>query len=255
MFLQFLVKQAVEMSFITLHNQNIDPVIWQDGRLCLFIINSQVDIWQIDVNSQLPNLKKQKEILHPDEIMRANKYLRDADRNRFIVSRSTLRNILGKYTGQEPTAIEFKLGNTRKPYIDFPLHFNLSDSGDRVIIAIAGYEVGVDVEFIKPDFSYDSIISSHFNAQEIEYIKETDSANRFFKLWTRKEAILKATGIGLTEDLVSITSLDGMNRMDGELLSTKSDWLLNTLMPDENYLVTIASNPVIEKYYFYNYQL
>jgi 4'-phosphopantetheinyl transferase len=243
------------MSLITLHNKNIGSITWQHMHACPYSVHNRVDIWQINVNAHLTNIETLKEILNPSELSRASKYLRDADRNRFIVSRNGLRNILGQYTGKKPLDIEFKSGSNQKPYIDFPIHFNLSDSAENIIIAIAGSEIGVDVEFIKPDFSYDSIINSHFNAKVIEYIKETDSPNRFFTLWTRKESILKATGVGLIEHLNSINALDGVKTIDGDLLSTRNNWLLSTFMLNENYPVTIAADPLVKNFHFYNYQL
>lgn len=243
------------MGLITLNNKLIDDVHWGESTFCPYLVNEQIDVWRINVTANLPYLGFFKSILNASELRRAEKYLRDSDRNRFIISRGALRNILGKYLKQLPGNIEFKLGENQKPYVDFGIHYNLSDSADWIVIAIAGSEIGVDVEYVKPDFSFESILKSHFNANEIEYINQADSSNRFFKLWTRKEAILKASGAGLTEYLTSITALDGMRTMDDDLLSTGHDWLLSTFMLKENYPVTIAADPLVEKYYFYEYKL
>jgi len=243
------------MGLITLNNKLIDDVHWVESGLCPYHVDKQIDVWRINVTDNILYLESFNSILNASEQTRAEKYLRDAGRNRFIISRGALRNILGKYLKQLPNTIEFKLGANQKPYVESSLHYNLSDSADWIVIAVAGSEIGVDVEFVKPDFSFDSILQSHFNTKEIEYIKQADSPNRFFKLWTRKEAILKATGVGLTEYLTSITALDGMHTLDGEKLYTKRNWLLSTFMLAENYPVTIAANLSLKEYYFYNFRL
>jgi len=243
------------MALITLHNKNIGPVTWEDAVSCSFNIDDQVDIWRVGVSVNLSHIDRMSQVLNPAETNRAARYLRDTDRNRFITSRSALRQILGSYLKQSPAAIEFKLGDNQKPYIDSPIRFNLSDSGDWILVAIAKTEIGIDVEYIKPGFTYEGIIDTHFNAREAEYIEAGDKHNRFFKLWTRKEAILKATGVGLTEHLRSITALDGIFSLDGELLSTHNNWELNTFILADNYPATIAAVPSTVGFNFYNYQL
>ena len=83
-----------------------------------------------------------------------------------------------------------------KPYMPgAEVQYNLSDSGDRILIAVSRQAVGIDVEYVKPKFYYDTILPLNFTQEEIDFISGGDSSNRFFMLWTRKEAILKATGI------------------------------------------------------------
>jgi len=240
------------MGLITLNNKDIDPVIWEDAKVCRFNLYKHVHIWRISVSSHLAHLENMLRVLNPGEIIRANKYLKELDRNRFIVSRSTLRHILAGYLKCAPESIEFKSGENEKPYLESPIRFNLSHSGDWIVIAVANTEVGIDVEYIKPHFNYEGILNSHFNEQEMNYINADDGLHRFFKFWTRKEAILKATGIGLTEYLMAITALDGIHKIDGDLLHTQTDWELNTFKTADNYPATIAAGLLIEKYYFYN---
>jgi 4'-phosphopantetheinyl transferase len=120
------------------------------------------------------------------------------------------------------------------------------------LIAVAKSEIGIDVEYIKPGFDYDGIIRSNFNGQEIAYIKAENNLARFFKLWTRKEAILKATGTGITEHLKAITALDGPQQIEGDLLNSKISWNISSFDLGENYPATIAANTAVEKYRFYN---
>lgn len=239
---------------ITTTNKWIENTIWQTAKNCQFYIQNNADIWQLSVNENLNQLDKLLTVLNTDEQTRASRYLRKQDHDRFIISRGTLRHILSKYLKTPPVDIQFKLTQNNKPVIDHPstqLHFNLSDSEDRILIAIANSPVGIDVELIKPKFEYEEILNYNFSDAEGAYIKEADSLKRFFILWTCKEAILKATGIGLTDDLKLIPSLDGIYETDGNLLSTNTNWQLNSFMIDENYISTIATDISVEKYNFF----
>ena len=98
------------------------------------------------------------------------------------------------------SALEIMRNAHGKPYFknipDF--HFNISHSGDFLAIAISNRDVGIDIEKIrKPDFR----ITKRFCSDEQAYITETDSINRFFEVWTKKEACLKYKGTGLSGGL------------------------------------------------------
>jgi len=243
------------MAEITLDISFLNTPVWQVCTNHKFVTRDDTaDIWRISVHKNLYPLDSLSTILHRDEIARANRYLRKEDHDRFIISRASLRHILSKYTGKEPEVIVFELEPNRKPYIPgADIQYNLSDSGDQILIAVARTPVGVDVEYIKPKFYYDTILPLNFNQAEINFINETDSSHRFYTLWTRKEAILKATGIGLTDRLKQIPSLDGKTMIDGELISTQSNWKLRSFMTSDDYMATIATNTEITNYNFYEF--
>ena len=245
------------MSSITLSNKYIGPVNWENKVLCDHDLGGHIDVWQIDINESLPHIDKLRAVLTPDEITRANKYLRSTSRDKFIVSRGSLRYILSGYLKCPPAGISFKLTGSNKPEIDCQpahnLHFNLSDSADRVIIAIATSPVGIDVELINPKFSYHAILNNNFSLDEAAYINFANSFKRFFLLWTRKEAILKATGIGLTDHLKIIPSLDGQYAIDGALLSTVNNWQLSSFEINGDYIATIATNVLKNNLRFWEY--
>lgn len=245
------------MSLITLINQHLDPVIWRKSVLCDFSLNNEIDIWQIDVSSNLSRIDDLLNILEPQEIIRANKYLKESSRNRFIISRGSLRSILSGYLKQPAESLRFRLAANNKPFIaDLgidELHFNLSDSADKILIAVARSPVGIDIELVKPNFRYHDILSNNFSIPEAEYIKLCDNHKRFFLLWTRKEAILKATGIGLTDHLKQIPSLNGEHLMDGNLLATNANWRLSSFEASGDYVATIAMDIPLCNLRFWDY--
>ena len=245
------------MSLITLSNKHISPVNWGNKIECDHDIENHIDVWQVDIDKQLPHVDKFHEVLTPDEITRANKYLKSTNRDKFIISRGSLRYILSGYLKCPPSDIRFKLTGSNKPEIDglsgLNLHFNLSDSADRVLIAIAASPVGIDVELINPKFSYHAILNNNFSTLEAAYINSAENFKRFFLLWTRKEAILKATGIGLTDHLKLIPSLDGQYAIESAVLSTANNWQLSSFEINGGYIATIATRVLKNDLVFWDF--
>jgi 4'-phosphopantetheinyl transferase len=124
-----------------------------------------------------------------DELSRSARLRFERDRRRFIVAHGVLRKLLGSYLGICPGELRFvrkEFGKPRlSPAFDGRLRFNLSHSADVALIAVArDAEVGVDVERIRalPELA--------------------DDPQAFLDGWTRNEAYVKATGLGLANDLV-----------------------------------------------------
>ncbi len=228
------------MAQIEINIQLSDAIIWHPGTECNFKPDDSVDIWRINIKGNQAYCPGLSTILLPDEVARANRYLQVKDRIRFMVSRIALRQIIGKYTGQPPEAVAFAIGENKKPFINgADLKYNISHSGDWVLIAVSNTAVGVDTEKIDPSFNYKTILEDNFSKKEIDYIGQ--SAKNFFLLWTRKEALTKATGQGLDENLKYIPCLDGIQYADGLSLLTDKNWLVNSFRVDEENWGTVVS--------------
>jgi 4'-phosphopantetheinyl transferase len=236
-----------QVKIINHYPENID---WMKASSCEYLINNHTDIWRINISSNIPIIDNLLPVLKPEEITRANRFFYARDKNRYIISHGAMRNILGKYLNQQPSLVEFEYGINEKPYInnEAGLHFNLSHSGDWALLAIANSEIGVDTELIKYDFDYKDIMDGYFGEDEINYINEDRSAERFFLLWTRKEAQIKATGKGLSDDIKLIPGLAGMHRN-----SNAEDWLINSFNLTEHYIASVAANPLTNEIKFWDF--
>ena len=93
----------------------------------------------------------------------------------------------------------------KKPYIKSKPYFNISHSGNFVAVVVDNKEVGIDIQKINED---NLKLMKFFNEKDQEYIKETDSVNRFFEIWSKKEAAIKLLGTGLTTPLKDVEILD-----------------------------------------------
>jgi len=168
-------------------------------------------VWLLDCRQPAVVLDKLFALLDGEERGRAKRYRFDADRNRYIVSRAALREVLAAYLHCAPGEIEFDLAEHGKPRLGerhaTPLRFNLSTSGDWAMLAVTlGREVGVDVERINSARADREIVSYYFapgELQALEAMAEGEWLQGFFNCWTRKEAFIKATGEGLSRPLDS----------------------------------------------------
>lgn len=240
---------------IKVTNHFLTGISWLDAAACDFSTGNHIDVWRITTYQRLPIISELLAILPQDELARANRFFQQKDRDRFIVSRWALRNIIAKYIGMPPADIVFEAGKNKKPHVksdSVNLHYNLSHSGGHILLAVAGSVLGADIEFINNDFKYSEVLADNFSANEIRYINEAEHTDRFFRLWTRKEAITKATAQGLDCDLRLLPALDGTHEAETGVIASDEDWVINSFAIDGQYAASVAHTPAIDKIAFYN---
>lgn len=167
-------------------------------------------MWRVRLE-QPPELQEQyQDLLDDDERARAARFHFDHHRRHFVVGRGFLRTLLGRYLDARPEEVCFSYGAYGKPLLDGAhresrLRFNASHSGDWAIYGfVLEHEIGVDVEYVKPDFASEGIAERFFSTREVEALNgvaEEEKPAAFFRCWTRKEAYIKAIGSGLSHPL------------------------------------------------------
>ncbi len=162
-----------------------------------------VHLWQVFVPDLLAQLPDFTLLLHENEMERARRFRFDPHRQRFIIAHGVLRRILSFYTAISPEHIDFTLGPRGKPYLKYntsDLQFNVSHSHDMVVYAITQQaEIGIDIEKIEPDFN-EEVAKRFFSEKEYAELMRLPESERipvFYRLWSGKEAIIKALGEGL----------------------------------------------------------
>jgi 4'-phosphopantetheinyl transferase len=165
-------------------------------------------------------------VISQDERERANRLVRDEDRAVWINTRAVLRGLLAGHFSIEPQAIVFGEGPHGKLELSEPasserLDFSVSHSGAVAVITVArDRRVGVDVERIQPDLSWEPISKKLFSAADVALIEDRPPAERrlaFFECWVRKESYLKGLGVGLRR------ALDGFSVPMGIAAGTVED--------------------------------
>jgi 4'-phosphopantetheinyl transferase len=152
-----------------------------------------------------------RRLLAPDELARAGRLRTDALREAFAVGRGRMRQILALAVGCPPAAISLGNDPGGKPRLDGPggsrLRFNVAHSGALMLCALTrDHAVGIDVESVSPDTEWAELAARYLAPEEqraIAALPPDARRDAFFACWTRKEAVLKATGEGLRRPLRS----------------------------------------------------
>jgi len=167
-----------------------------------------IDVWVIDLEASPVPTPGLDGLLSPVERDRARRYIFPTDAYRFRLCRAMLRAGLGWLLRKSPQAIEFKTGDHGKPHLSesSDVRFNVSHSSRLALIAFSRVgDVGVDVEEVREDIEALEIASANFSETEAARISAAttveDRARLFVRIWTRKEAIMKAAGIGIQDGL------------------------------------------------------
>jgi len=218
--------------------------------MALLQVDDELHVWFIDLKRHdSPHVFDG--MLSSEESLRAAKFVSERDRMRFVVAHSALRQILSLYLGVSPGSIVFEVGRYGKPALcgvpDTKIRFNLSHSGDVALCAVArACEVGVDIEQIQPTDIIGGVAGQFFSAEEQRLVAELDvdaQAEAFTRIWVRKEACLKAAGLGIGGDLTGFSvGLDD----PGVCVPTSDErgvvWALQELLAPGGYCAAVATS-------------
>lgn len=168
----------------------------------------QVDVWRISLDPPLDTVKHLESTISEEESQRAARFRFTVDRDRYIVAHGSLRYILSENLRCDPKRLHFSTNEYGKPALeDHKLDFNLSHSGDYALVAVTReYKVGVDVEIIRSDMEHEKLAKRFFSPNEVAELTTLPSdqiIRGFFNCWSRKEAYIKAQGLGLSLPLAS----------------------------------------------------
>ena len=167
-------------------------------------------IWSADLEPGAAAIDRFVPLLSADERQRAERFHFRRDAMRWIAARAILREILGACLGADPHGVAFAYGDKGKPALAAPagpldLQFSLAHSAHLGLYAVTvGCPVGVDVERVRPLSDMDRIAERSFSRQECAALRALPVSLRpagFFNCWTRKEAYIKAIGLGLSYPL------------------------------------------------------
>lgn len=211
----------------------------------------------VNFDSWFSNLKN---YISNDEKLRADKFYSDTDRKTYVLCHAILRIILSARLNIHPLEIPFIKGSNNKPGLpDNQAFFNISHTREAFAIAFSkDFNVGIDLEKIKHNLDIRSIIKSYFSIKEQNCIHSSKSEEMatFFKLWTRKEALLKAIGTGITVNLNRVdvsgrVNLIEMKSFDSMNVGTQlSEYYIYSLKQQEYYLsIAIPTKSPINFYH------
>ncbi len=177
----------------------------------LTLNNDEIHVWYFNF-SCFEEINKFKKLLSIDEKNKSQKFIFEKDKKEYTICRGVLRILLSKYLNIEPKKIMFNYNKYGKPSLNgnrSNIKFNVSHSKDMCTIAInQNNDIGIDIEFINPKVDTDDIVKDFFSEYEIKNyfnIEKKERLKMFYKIWTRKESLIKAYGMGLS---ISLDSFD-----------------------------------------------
>jgi 4'-phosphopantetheinyl transferase len=219
----------------------------------------EVHVWRAHLERDPATVGRLLEMLDEGERERAYRFHFRRDRERFIVARAALRQILASYLRAAPERVRFTYTSYGKPGLadtSIDLKFNVSHSHEVALYAFArGCEVGMDVEYVREGVAGIDIAKQFFSEQEVDALRLLPPEARtlaFFNCWTRKEAYIKARGEGLSHPLerFAVTLAPGE---PAAVVSTKDDplevsrWWMYEPRPGPGYVAALALRGVARR--------
>lgn len=194
-----------------------------------------------------------RSLLDEQELARAARFKFDHDRERFMLGHGWMRELLAHYLGRSPASIHAERGRFGKPFLpDGELHFNLSDTKDAIAFAVCrSVEIGVDVETIDRRVDHEAVSAHYFTPEEQHRIAQSEQPKRtFLEFWTRKEAVLKASGVGIMDDLRSLRVDEAVNKLTiahPEFIAmAAAEYHVRTWRIGEGHSISLASPKPVE---------
>ncbi len=170
-------------------------------------VDNDLYIWLLDFD-RFPAVSRFETALSEKERERAARFYFERDRHAYIITRGFLKERLGAFSGIAPVQIAFDYNKQGKPYWPgSPFFFNVSHSGGKGLVAISPLApLGVDIERFRKETTTEKIAARFFSKKEVRTfmaLRDEDREQGFFNAWTRKEAFIKAAGLGLSMPLHS----------------------------------------------------
>jgi len=168
---------------------------------------NDIHIWLNYLNVHQARLKHLYPVLTDEEKERSERFKFYKHRKLFIASHGFLHTVLSNYIETPLGEIQFDYNEHGKPSIaesqnPMGINFNLSHSGHIAILAVCKqHHVGIDIEFKERKADWQGITKRFFTEKEqssLFKLPEDSRKDAFYQMWTRKEAHMKVTGLGLT---------------------------------------------------------
>ncbi|ABX05767.1 MAG TPA: hypothetical protein DEF47_05840 [Herpetosiphon sp.] len=215
--------------------------------LCSMLLSpNTIDIWLLDLTRLRPQRSRFWAVLNVEEQARALRFHFEHDQVRYTICRGAMRLILAEYLGRDPSSLEFSQNNYGKPLLaDVDLSFNLSHAGNYGMLGLSQLAtIGVDIEEQRQLDDLAGIAQHYFAPSERQAVLNADDQTAaFFRCWTRKEAYIKAHGMGLSLPLSSFAvSIEPeiAQALEWNRENTVAQWHVQPLSAPAGYAAALA---------------
>ena len=218
--------------------------------------DQNVHLWRINRSVYLEKKNYSEYFLSEDEQNRAQRFRFRKDHDLFVMGRYITKVMLAYYTGTTPESVKIVPDSFGKPRCDINLFFNISHSGDQLFLGFSTTEIGVDIERIDSEADTEKIGERHFSEIEFQNLMSYPRNERievFFEIWTKKEALIKGIGKGLSIPLQGFNIYSPNGEVLWELQSENKygKWNVQNIEAKQGFKSAIATqNKGFETKYF-----
>lgn len=211
---------------------------------------------RIDIAACRRDYLEYKAVLSDSETEKSQTYFCRDDCARFVVTRGVMRFAISSLTNVQPDIVEIRSDSFGKPFVAgadsrrSPWEVNASHSGEYALLAFClGSVVGIDVELVRELPDLDDIAAACLSRSQLRVFRELDRQDRiaaFYRSWTRKEALLKASGLGLSVPLKCVdvglgSGVTGFSQIP-ETLGVTSNWSLFDIPVADGYFASLVTS-------------
>jgi 4'-phosphopantetheinyl transferase len=219
------------------------------------LANDTVHLWEIPLFSiNNISLNRLCSYLSIDERKRAEAFRFKEDRVRYQVTRGITRSILGDYLKHPPSKLLFGFSVDKKPFLhnllpSIDIRFNYSHSNAYAIIGLTvGNEIGVDIEKIRFNEDLDTMAPMVLSNREMNYyLQLQDKYYFFYQTWVRKEALAKASGVGLDDSIIKNDVLGPSPLLLTLYGKSASSWRIEDVRCVKGYCAAVCTEMATEK--------
>ena len=228
---------------------------WQPAPGGVVLERDEVHLFLAATDLPPGQLESLSSLLTAGEREQFRKFRMPEKRAEAILSRALLRERLSHFTGIAPPAIALTYNPHGKPEMDgTAIRFNISHTAGHVLLGVSrDHELGVDIESPRSQMEHENLAKRFFTAGEHAALMATPARDRvraFFRCWTRKEAILKGMGRGISAGLdtfeVPLEALVGPIRI--------AEWMLHDLPVPETHVAVLATRCPSARLHFWSWQ-
>ncbi len=225
----------------------------------------EIHVWSANLDIQKEVSDIYWSVLSVDEKERANRFRFVKDKTHYIAARGILRHLLGQYLNENPKRLQFQYSDYQKPFLEHQseMEFNVSHSGSYgLFVFTIKNSIGIDIEYTQRPIEVAAVASRFFSKKEAEKLLALPISTHqeaFYNCWTRKEAIIKAIGQGLSFPLDQFEVTLAPNS-EAELLATYWDeaevgqWEMRSFVPAPNYIGALAIRTKIESIQYFKWE-
>lgn len=204
------------------------------------------DIYIIRADRLISDLSSMSKQYNNDDIVKAERSQNNDTRKTSLTGYTLLRMELARRLNKDPNEIRYTYSSGGKPGLENEnLHFSISHTKDSFVFALSEIpEIGIDLEELNKVVYFEGVVKRFFSQAEYDFIFKSakSSRDRFFLLWTRKEALLKSIGTGIVPQLSLIEVCKRVNHIDRRLIEDfknvhlKNDYFIYSMKFNSYYL-------------------